>query len=1088
MQASVPPCDSSSRIPIPEQLTLAASKMSDDHIPVSNCAASAPLTAQREGDSPSVAAAEARQDGPLNHYKNPLCTSFSGEVAGTPLRGLATQPCATAALPRHIAAEDTTPSVELPALVAGSAPVSTATSTPAPFGGGSGDILRNGRGTATTSSDGSTGSLLNTSKAAKRHHKNASASYAHRCVGVTGSSSDGRSIGERCKAARTLAVELMSALMEHPPEATKIAQYHATVKAVTSLTLSTPPTEAELPPTGGSTTRLKELAHRNASLPSQRMGEGAPTTSTHSFLEAVLSGRAKPTRTLAPDNPLPHTQTPPHTAVSHSELASHTGRPDNDAHAAQHSASPRGGAASKTTEKASAQPCTPKLLELVPTDTEAVSQLLSALREIALTCASLDTLDKVAGRSASFSRGADAAPSQTKPLGTASAPATAAVARGTESVGVSATSVGGSVGPPTLITTAHPSHDLDITEEERWRRVCARFEVLRTLVLNEHELTCVLDEALGVEWRSVSTPLDLRAAEEGVAVAPRASPAVSTDRLQHPPAAAISGTPTTTAANSIAPVMPTQADHEKPPVLSFSSGCVPDGADTQRTSTAATSSSVSPIPTTTSSHTGTNATGVVGVRSVAMPATTLRHNARPFEGRTPPSKQKQRSASFSSAAAIPVAHSSPTTANNSSSASMKQLSESSSAYSPSQQVAMMLDRGTTPPPASRTQDEGEAGLANFPSTPLSEAAPPYRPSASLMNTSPHSGNGSASNSAPFHLETREEMLRRRSAAPNAFYASVSHRGSAHFGGGPPSAATTPATFSSSSLAPGVPPFSLNGGAGGARSLPVSPLMSYSSPLSALPCPYEYLLVLDFEATCEEHPPPNYLYEIIEFPVVVVDVRLQRVVAEFHRFVRPRYKRELSPFCKKLTGMRQEDVDTAPSLEEVIRQFERWLSQTLPPHARCIFVTDGPMDLREFMYYHSVSRQGIRFPSLFYQFIDVKQTFACFFHCAQGKIKAMLEVLHLPFEGRLHSGLDDARNIASIVIGLLHYGCTFCEVPLNRLPFNGLLLTGANSAGGSAHLFLPPSTAHTASCHTRSSEASPTAVSPPHSVTEDDRSS
>ena len=35
---------------------------------------------------------------------------------------------------------------------------------------------------------------------------------------------------------------------------------------------------------------------------------------------------------------------------------------------------------------------------------------------------------------------------------------------------------------------------------------------------------------------------------------------------------------------------------------------------------------------------------------------------------------------------------------------------------------------------------------------------------------------------------------------------------------------------------------------------------------------EYLLVLDFEATCEEVNPVDYIHEIIEFPAVAVDLK------------------------------------------------------------------------------------------------------------------------------------------------------------------------------------------------------------------------
>ena len=35
---------------------------------------------------------------------------------------------------------------------------------------------------------------------------------------------------------------------------------------------------------------------------------------------------------------------------------------------------------------------------------------------------------------------------------------------------------------------------------------------------------------------------------------------------------------------------------------------------------------------------------------------------------------------------------------------------------------------------------------------------------------------------------------------------------------------------------------------------------------------EYLLVLDFEATCEDVNPVDYVHEIIEFPVVALNLR------------------------------------------------------------------------------------------------------------------------------------------------------------------------------------------------------------------------
>lgn len=285
------------------------------------------------------------------------------------------------------------------------------------------------------------------------------------------------------------------------------------------------------------------------------------------------------------------------------------------------------------------------------------------------------------------------------------------------------------------------------------------------------------------------------------------------------------------------------------------------------------------------------------------------------------------------------------------------------------------------------------------------------------------GSSTTSPSVTFNLESREGMIRRRTAAAAAAGVAANHY--VHNSGG---------NFYSGGRS--------RGGWGNSH----SPVVTYMNcALSLSQCPFDYLLVVDFEATCEEYAPPSYLHEIIEFPVVVVDAKLQRVITEFHRYVKPKVKPQLSEFCRQLTGIRQEDIDSAAPLEDVIKQFERWYAQTIPPGSRTVLVTDGPADLREFMYVHSVTRQGIRFPSMFYQWIDVKQVFAHFFQCQQGKIKAMLEVLQCPFEGRLHSGIDDARNIAKIVIRMLEVGCSFCEIPLCRLPYGTTTTAAAGPA-------------------------------------------
>jgi 3'-5' exoribonuclease 1 len=41
--------------------------------------------------------------------------------------------------------------------------------------------------------------------------------------------------------------------------------------------------------------------------------------------------------------------------------------------------------------------------------------------------------------------------------------------------------------------------------------------------------------------------------------------------------------------------------------------------------------------------------------------------------------------------------------------------------------------------------------------------------------------------------------------------------------------------------------------------------------------YEYIAVVDFEATCNTNQGNNYPHEIIEFPIVLIDVQQQMIV-------------------------------------------------------------------------------------------------------------------------------------------------------------------------------------------------------------------
>ena len=61
-------------------------------------------------------------------------------------------------------------------------------------------------------------------------------------------------------------------------------------------------------------------------------------------------------------------------------------------------------------------------------------------------------------------------------------------------------------------------------------------------------------------------------------------------------------------------------------------------------------------------------------------------------------------------------------------------------------------------------------------------------------------------------------------------------------------------------------------------------------------PYDYYLVLDFEATCEDND-KKFVNEIIEFPTVVLNSKTLQAETEFHKYVLPTLNKTLPVFAQ-----------------------------------------------------------------------------------------------------------------------------------------------------------------------------------------------
>lgn len=98
--------------------------------------------------------------------------------------------------------------------------------------------------------------------------------------------------------------------------------------------------------------------------------------------------------------------------------------------------------------------------------------------------------------------------------------------------------------------------------------------------------------------------------------------------------------------------------------------------------------------------------------------------------------------------------------------------------------------------------------------------------------------------------------------------------------------------------------------------------------------------------------------------------------------------------------------------------------------RCLtvpfFFLDGPFDIRDFITKQITHSNIDPRPAYFnLPWINIRKLFKDFYHQTQSRnIASMLSHLEMSFEGREHSGLDDARNLAYIAKRMFEDGCIF----------------------------------------------------------------
>lgn len=172
---------------------------------------------------------------------------------------------------------------------------------------------------------------------------------------------------------------------------------------------------------------------------------------------------------------------------------------------------------------------------------------------------------------------------------------------------------------------------------------------------------------------------------------------------------------------------------------------------------------------------------------------------------------------------------------------------------------------------------------------------------------------------------------------------------------------------------------------------------------------KYYLIVDLEATCnDDNSIPREKMEIIEIGAVILNSRNLKVESEYQSFVKPILHPILTDFCKSLTSISQEDVDTASFFPEVLKDFQSWFH----PFRNYIFCSWGNYDKKQI-------QQDCLLHNVDYPFTDehlnIKKAFSVAINSKKrfGMAQA-LNHLGIKLEGVHHRGIDDAKNIARIV--------------------------------------------------------------------------
>ncbi|KAG0349403.1 hypothetical protein BG004_006432 [Podila humilis] len=191
--------------------------------------------------------------------------------------------------------------------------------------------------------------------------------------------------------------------------------------------------------------------------------------------------------------------------------------------------------------------------------------------------------------------------------------------------------------------------------------------------------------------------------------------------------------------------------------------------------------------------------------------------------------------------------------------------------------------------------------------------------------------------------------------------------------------------------------------------------------------YDYFIVLDFEATCDDHKPAEELLvtpatsEIIEFSWLSVAKSSLTIVHEEQTYVKP-ITTPLTPFCKSLTKITEDKLINAGTLQDAVGIMDDYITrEILDKGMTFCFVTHGAWDLR-IQLPREAKDKGLELPIYLREpvLFDLKEEATKWIaHHSEVVLKSfslerMCEAFAVSQVGESHSGIADAKTIVNIM--------------------------------------------------------------------------